>query len=48
MHGWGYLPEACIQLWREGGDRQAANDPEVAVVASGGGIYAGALLLARS
>jgi acetyl-CoA acetyltransferase len=47
MHGWGYLPEACIQLWREGGNRQMAHDPEVAVVASGGGIYAGALLLTR-
>ncbi|MCU1344489.1 MAG: Acetyl-CoA acetyltransferase [Acidimicrobiia bacterium] len=48
MHGWGYLPEACIQLWGEGKDRQVPNDPEVAVVASGGGVFAGALLLARS
>ena len=47
-HGWGYLPEACIQLWGEGEERQVPNDPEVAVVASGGGIFAGALLLARS
>lgn len=45
MHGWGYLPEACIQLWGEGQDRQVPNDPEVAVVASGGGIFAGALLV---
>ncbi|MGD9793516.1 MAG: thiolase family protein, partial [Acidimicrobiia bacterium] len=48
MHGWGYLPEACKQLWGEGGDRQVPNDPEVAVVASGGGIYAGAMLVTRS
>lgn len=48
MHGWGYLPEACIQLWREGGARQVPDSPEVAVVASGGGIYAGALLVRRS
>jgi acetyl-CoA acetyltransferase len=48
MHGWGYLPEACAQLWGEGGQRQVPNDPEVAVVASGGGIFAGAMLLTRS
>jgi acetyl-CoA acetyltransferase len=48
MHGWGYLPEACRQLWGEGGERQVPNDPEVAVVASGGGTFAGALLLTRS
>jgi acetyl-CoA acetyltransferase len=47
MHGWGYLPEACKQLWGEGGERQVPNDPEVAVVASGGGTFAGALLLTR-
>jgi len=46
-HGWGYLPEACIQLWGEGGERQVPNDPEVAVVASGGGIYAGSMLLTK-
>lgn len=48
MHGWGYLPEACTQLWGEGADRQVPNNPEVAVVASGGGIFAGAMLLTRS
>jgi acetyl-CoA acetyltransferase len=48
MHGWGYLPEACRQLWGEGGTRQVPDDPEVAVVASGGGTFAGALLLTRS
>jgi acetyl-CoA acetyltransferase len=47
MHGWGYLPEACKQLWGEGGERQVPDDPEVAVVASGGGTFAGALLLTR-
>jgi acetyl-CoA acetyltransferase len=47
-HGWGYVTEACIQLWGEGGARQVPNDPEVAVVASGGGTFAGALLLTRS
>ncbi len=48
MHGWGYLPEACIQLWGTGGRRQVPNDPQVAVVAAGGGIFAGAMLLTRS
>ncbi|MDO8361298.1 MAG: thiolase family protein [Actinomycetota bacterium] len=48
MHGWGYLPEACVQLWGDGGARQVPNDPEVAVVASGGGIFAGAMLVTRS
>ena len=47
-HGWGYLPEACIQLWGEGQARQVPNDPEVAVVGTGGGTFAGALLLGRS
>ena len=34
-----------MQLWGEGGDRQVAGDPEVAVAAAGGGPLAGALLL---
>jgi acetyl-CoA acetyltransferase len=46
-HGWGYLPEACRQLWGEGGAHQVAGNPRLAAVASGGGIYAGALLVAR-
>jgi acetyl-CoA acetyltransferase len=45
MHGWGTVPEACIQLWQEGGARQVPNGPSVAVVGAGGGLYAGALLL---
>ena len=48
MHGWGYLVEACVQLRGAGGARQVPDDPEVAVVASGGGTFAGALLLTRS
>jgi acetyl-CoA acetyltransferase len=46
MHGWGYVGEACSQLWGEGGDRQVPSSPRLAVVGSGGGIFAGALLLA--
>jgi acetyl-CoA acetyltransferase len=48
MHGWGYVPEACVQLWGEGGSRQVPGGPAVAAVGVGGGIYAGALLLTRS
>jgi acetyl-CoA acetyltransferase len=45
LHGYGLLHEACLQLWGEGGDRQVAGPPEVAVAASGGGPLAGCLLL---
>jgi acetyl-CoA acetyltransferase len=48
MHGWGYLPEACAQLWGEAGDRQVPGEPEVALVASGGGVIGAAVLLTRS
>lgn len=48
MHGWGYIPEACTQLWGEGGARQVPGDPSVAVIGAGGGIYAGAVLLTTS
>ena len=47
MHGWGYVPEACVQLWGEAGDRQVGDNPEVAVVGCGGGIFGGALLLTK-
>jgi acetyl-CoA acetyltransferase len=47
LHGYGFLHEACLQLWGEGKDRQVANDPQVAVAAAGGGPLAGALLLTR-
>lgn len=45
LHGMGFLHEACVQLWGEGGDRQVGGDAEVAVVAVGGGPVAGAMLL---
>ena len=48
LHGYGFLHEACTQLWGEGGDRQVPGDPEVAVAAAGGGPLAGCLLLTRS
>lgn len=48
LHGYGFLHEACVQLWGEGGARQVAGDPEVAVAAAGGGNTCGCLLLTRS
>ena len=48
LHGYGFLHEACVQLWGEGGERQVAGDPAVAVAAAGGGPLAGCLLLSRS
>jgi acetyl-CoA acetyltransferase len=49
LHGYGFLHEACIQLWGEGADRQVTRPggrrPEVAVAAAGGGPLAGAMLL---
>jgi acetyl-CoA acetyltransferase len=45
LHGYGFLHEACLQLWGEGGGRQVTGPPEVAVAASGGGPLAGCLLL---
>ncbi|MEX5636458.1 thiolase family protein [Parafrankia sp. FMc2] len=45
LHGMGFLHEACIQLWGDGGDRQVAGDPGVAVVGVGGGPVGGAMLL---
>ncbi len=47
LHGYGFLHEACVQLWGLGGERQVAGDPEVAVAAAGGGPLAGCLLLTR-
>jgi acetyl-CoA acetyltransferase len=47
LHGFGFLHEAVVQLRGEGADRQVAGDPEVAVVANGGGPVAGAMLLTR-
>jgi acetyl-CoA acetyltransferase len=48
LHGYGYLHEACTQLWGRGGDRQVFDDPEVAVVGSGGGPLGGCVLLTTS
>ena len=45
LHGFGFLHEACVQLWGEAGDRQVPGDPEVGVACAGGGPMAGALLL---
>lgn len=47
MHGMGLIHEACVQLRHEGGKRQVANDPRVALVTNGGGTVASAALLVR-
>jgi len=47
LHGFGFLHEACVQLWGEGGARQVPGDPRVAVAAAGGGPLGGCMLLAR-
>ena len=47
LHGYGFLHEACVQLWGEAGERQVPGDPEVGVAAAGGGPLAGSLLLTR-
>jgi acetyl-CoA acetyltransferase len=47
LHGYGFLHEACVQLWGEGGARQVPGDPRVAVAAAGGGPLGGCLLLVR-
>jgi acetyl-CoA acetyltransferase len=49
LHGYGFLHEACAQLWGEAGERQVVRPggrrPEVGVAAAGGGPLAGCLLL---
>ena len=45
LHGYGFLQEACLQLWGEAGERQVGGSPQVAVAAAGGGPLAGCLLL---
>jgi acetyl-CoA acetyltransferase len=45
LHGYGFLHEACVQLWGEAGERQVAPRPEVAVAGAGGGPLGGCLLL---
>jgi acetyl-CoA acetyltransferase len=47
LHGFGFLHEACVQLWGRGGARQVPDDPRVAVAAAGGGPLGGCLLLVR-
>lgn len=47
LHGFGLLHEAVVQLRHDAGPRQVPNDPEVAVVAAGGGPEVGCLLLTR-
>ncbi len=48
LHGYGFLHEACVQLWSEGGARQVPGDPRVALAAAGGGPLGGCLLLTRA
>ncbi len=48
LHGYGFLHEACTQLWGEAGERQVGGEPEVAVAAAGGGPLAASLVLTRS
>ncbi len=47
LHGYGFLHEACVQLWGEAGERQVPGEPEIGVAAAGGGPLAGSLLLSR-
>ena len=49
LHGYGFLHEACVQLWNEGGPRQIAKpNPQVAAVGAGGGNTCGCMLLTRA
>jgi len=45
LHGYGFLHEACTQLWGDAGERQVPGSPEVAIAAAGGGPLAASLLL---
>jgi acetyl-CoA acetyltransferase len=47
LHGYGFLHEACTQLWGEAGERQIPNSPEVAVASSGGGVPGSAMLVTK-
>jgi acetyl-CoA acetyltransferase len=47
LHGFGFAHEAVVQLRGQGGARQIAGEPRVAIATSGGGPLATALLLAR-
>jgi len=48
LHGFGFLHEACVQLWGEAGERQVPGEPEVGVACAGGGPLGGTILLTRS
>jgi acetyl-CoA acetyltransferase len=48
LHGYGFLHEAALQLWGEGGARQVPGPPRIAVAAAGGGPLASCLLLSRA
>ena len=51
LHGYGFLHEACLQLWGEAGGRQTplpdGGTPQVGIAAAGGGPLAAWLLLTR-
>ncbi len=48
LHGYGFLHEAAVQMWGEGGARQIPRDVQVGAVAAGGGNTCGCLLLTKS
>jgi hypothetical protein len=48
LHGFGFLHEACVQLWGDGGERQVKDQPSIAAVGAGGVPEAGSLLLTRT
>ena len=49
LHGFGFLHEACLQLWGEAGERQctlpSGSTPQVGIAAAGGGPLAASFLL---
>ena len=47
LHGFGFLHEAALQLRGEAGARQIGGDPEVAVVAAGGGPEVGCMIVTK-
>jgi hypothetical protein len=47
LHGYGFLHEACVQLWGEGGARQVPNDPRVAGRRRGRAVRSAVPLLVR-
>ena len=47
LHGYGFLHEACLQLWGDAGERQITKPVAVAAVGVGGGPEGGCMLLHR-